>query len=355
MEATTMIDLTKSTAASPLLHSVATDPGMAWVKDAAVAIDVPPDSEVDPAPEGTWPGHVTRTGVYGAVGPRVVAFPGGGYRLYYTQISPRPGFPTGALDYDNATARILSAKSSDGTSWVPEAGVRLSAQDGGAGEFRVVSSEVVPLGDASGRLRMYYECSTGPQSKPSTLRSALSEDGGLVWTPEPGVRLGASARSFTSPRIIFLQEQRWRLYCYERGKGIVSALSEDGGLTFVEEPGLRIAQDRPYDAYSAFASEVLCLEGGGYRMYYAGYSALTRTVILSAVSDDGLKWRKEAEPAIAPDGSVWDAAKCSEMCVLRLPGHDGQGPRSGRVDEACDGRGKDKRGVWRIARAVSGE
>jgi hypothetical protein len=349
-----MIDLSRSASASPLVHEVSTDPGMSWVKDAPVAVDVPPDGEVAPAPEATWPPEATRSGLYGAVGPRVIALPGGGYRLYYTQISPRPGFPAGANDYDNATARILSAISPDGSAWTPEPGVRLSPQDGGAGEFRVVSSEVVPLADRSGRMRMYYECSSGPQSKPSTVLSALSEDGGLVWTPEPGVRLGASGRSFTSPRIIFLEAQRWRLYCCERGRGIVSALSEDGGLTFLEEPGLRIAQDRAEDSFSAFASEVLRIEGAGYRMYYAGYSTLNRAVILSALSDDGLKWRKEARPAIVPDLGVWDAAKCSEMCVLRLPSREGQGPRYRMVYEACDGRGKDKRGVWRIASAHCG-
>ena len=219
-----------------------------------------------------------RTGLYGAVGPRVVALPDGDYRLYYTQMLPRPDFPSDANDYDDATTRILSAISPDGSAWTPEPGVRLSAQQGGAGEFRVVSSEVVPLDDASGRLRMYYECRRGPQSKSSSVRSALSEDGGLVWTPEPGVRFVDSGRGYMSPRVICLDDRRRRLYfyCGERGKGLVSALSEDGGTTFHEEPGLRIARDRSYDAQVAFAPEIVRVDGAGYRMYYAGYSAPNR-------------------------------------------------------------------------------
>ena len=152
-----MIDLSQlpsaAPPASPLVHSAPTDPGTSWAKDAQVVVDAPPDDEVDPRPDAQWPPDAVRTGVCGAVSPRVVALPGGGYRLYYTLILPRPGFPAGANDYDNATARILSATSPDGSTWTPEPGVRLSSEEGGAGEFRVVSSEVVPLLDGVERLR----------------------------------------------------------------------------------------------------------------------------------------------------------------------------------------------------------
>jgi len=347
-----MIDLSQSPLASPLVHTVPTNPGTSWVKDAAAAVDAPPDNEVDPLPEAQWPAQAVRTGVCGAVSPRVVALPGGGYRLYYTQVLPRPGFPVGANDYDHATTRILSAISPDGSAWTPEPGVRLSSQEGGAGEFRVVSSEVVPLDDAYGRLRMYYECCSGPQSEPNLIRSALSEDGGLVWTPEPGVRLGASDRKhYSAPRILFLDDGRWRLYCCEQGQGIISALSEDGGLTFRPEPGLRIAQDRDYDALIAFAPEIIRIHEAGYVMYYAGYSAPNRAYILAAVSDDGLTWQKEADPVVSPGHGAWDAAKCSEMCIFRL--HERQVPRYRMVYEGCDGTATDERGVWRILSATS--
>ena len=46
-------------------------------------------------------------------------------------------------------------------------------------------------------------------------------------------------------------------------------------------------------------------------------------------------------------------AKCSEMCVLALPGRDGQAPSFRMVYEACDGTTPNKRGVWRIASAVT--
>jgi predicted GH43/DUF377 family glycosyl hydrolase len=346
-----MIDLSQSQL--PLVHAVPTDPGPSWVKDAAVAIEAPPDDDLNPLPEAQWSAQAVRSGVCGVVSPRVVALPGGGYRMYYSQILPRDGFPLGANDYENATTRILSATSSDGSVWTPEPGVRLSAHDGGAGDYRVVSCEVVPVPDAPGQLRMYYECSTGAISKPNSIRSAVSRDGGLAWTAEPGARLEVRGCNFVAPRIVFLEGNRCRLYCCERGRGIISALSEDGGVTFRQEPGLRIAQTGVYDREVAFACDIMRVEGAGYVMYYAGYASPSRAYILRAVSDDGLRWEKHSEPVIAPDGGVWDAAKCSEVSVFRLPDRVGHPARYRMVYEACDGTARDQRGVWRIASATS--
>jgi predicted GH43/DUF377 family glycosyl hydrolase len=348
-----MIDLLRSASASPLTQMVPIDPGNAWVKDELVAIDAPPDGDADPSPEAVWPANAKRSGMYGVVGPRIITLPDGRYRLYYTQISPRVDFPAGANDYGNATSRILSAISSDGSTWTPEPGVRLTPQAGGAGDFRVVSSEVVPVAGQSGRLRMYYECCDGQQGTPNSIRSATSADGGLLWTPEMGARLGSDGGYYSAPRILFLDDGRCRLYCCERGTGIVSALSDDGGLTFHREPGVRIAPGNPYDSLIAFAPEILQIEGVGFRMYYAGYSASNRAYILSALSQDGLRWEKQAEPIVSPGEGHWDAAKCSEMCIIRLPERDGQAPRYRMLYEACDGTTKDKRGVWRIASAIS--
>lgn len=346
-----MIDLSHSSAPSPLVHTLPSDPGRSWTRDASPAIDAPPDDDVDPRPDARWSPDAPRSGICGAVSPRIVALPTGGYRLYYSQMLPRAGFPAGANDYDSCTTRILSAISPDGAAWTPEVGVRLSAQAGGAGEFRVVSSEVVPAD--GGRLRMYYECCRGPQSVANSIHSAISYDG-LAWTAEPGIRLERAGRNYAAPRIVFLNDGRQRLYCLERGLGIVSALSDDGGLTFRLEPGVRIAQDGAFDSHAAFAPEIIRLEKAGYVMYYAGYGRPNRADILRAVSDDGLTWRKEPEPVLGPGIGRWDAAKCSEMCVIPLPHSEGTRPRYRILYEACDGTAANERGVWRIASATSG-
>ncbi len=342
-----MINLRQTTIASPLVHTVPNDPGTTW-QAASIAVDAPPDNDLNPKPDAQWEPAALRSGLCGAVSPRVVALPSGEYRMYYTQILPRSGYPQGANDYDSATSRILSATSSDGVLWSPESGVRLSPQQAGVGDYRVVSSEVVPTNE-SGRLRMYFECCDGPQSKPNSIRSAVSADG-LTWNVEPGTRLKLRDCNLSSPRIIFLDDSRIRLYCGQRGSGIISAVSDDGGRTFALEPGIRIATDQPADRLSAFAPEIVRLESGGYRMYYAGYRDPTHAEILTAVSPDGLHWCKPPQHVLAPS-SKWDAAKCSEMCVIwNLPCQD-TSIRFRMLYEACDGTAPGKRGVWRIAAA----
>ena len=303
-------------------------------------------------PEAKWSPHAPRTGICGAVGPRVVALPDGGYRMYYSQILPQPQFPAGANDYDNSRTRILSAYSADGNTWNPEPGVRLSPQSVDAGALRVVSSEVVPAGDGS-RLRMYYEYCSGPQSVSNSIRSAVSSDGGLKWIPESGIRLESHGSNFSAPRIVFLNDGRCRLYCVERGRGIISAISDHAALTFRREPGVRLAPNGTFDSHVAFAPEILFVTNAGYVMYYAGYSQTNRAYILRAISDDGLTWQKDPDPVISPGPEGWDAAKCSEMCVIYLPQKDGTAPQYRMFYEACDGTTANERGVWRIAGATS--
>ena len=236
-----MIDLTRSTEPVPTVHGAERDPGTTWQKSPEPAIDAPPDDDLRPAPEARWPRQAARSGLCGSVSPRVVRLADGTYRTYYTQILPRAGNPTGANDYDNATTRILSVHSADGVTWNPDAGVRLSPADGGAGDFRVVSSEVGPAADGSGRLRMYYECCPGSQGVQNSIRSAISDDG-LSWEPEPGERLLVAGANIMAPRILFLGDRRLRMYVTQRGVGIVSAISADG-MTFELEPGPRFPGD----------------------------------------------------------------------------------------------------------------
>ena len=114
-----------------LPHTVAVDPGIAWIKDETPAIDVPPDTETRPAPEARWSDNARRSGVCGAVTPDVVPVGDGTLRMYYAQILPRDGHPAGAADYDNATTRLLSALSSKlmrSSSVVSVSGAVLSGQ-----------------------------------------------------------------------------------------------------------------------------------------------------------------------------------------------------------------------------------
>ena len=348
-----MIDLTQSTTGSPSVHTVTRDPGTTWTRTEGAAIEAVPDTHATPlpAPENHWPRDGVRSGICGAVSPRVLRLTDHSYRMYYTQILPRAGHPAGANDYDNATTRILSAVSTDGLSWTQEPGVRLTPEQGGAGQFRVVSSEVAPLPDESSRMRMYFESCPGTQATENSIRSAISEDGGLVWSLEEGHRLRIGGGNVIAARVIFADDGRVRLYVTQRGVGIVSAVSTDGGTDFKVE-GPRMAEDP-----TAFAPEIVRLPKGGYRMYYS--SQVSETMpraggsqqIVSATSPDGLDWQVDGA-AVVPDGNGPDGVKASEMCTFELPAGATEG-KFGMVYEGCDGTTPNARGVWRIARAFA--
>lgn len=317
-------------------------------------------------------------GVFGTNTPNVIRVHGG-YRMYYTLIGPTPDNPLGANDYTSATSEIRSAFSNDGYHWEAEAGVRLAPHGGGA-ELRVVSPDVVPLDAAGHRYRMYYEgvAKAGDEARHDAgIRSAISEDGGLRFTPEPGWRL-KKAGSINSPRVLPLRDGlSHRMYASfngPEGVGIVSALSTDGGLTFTMEDGIRIAKETAYELHSVFAPEVVCVGDGSMyrcvaqsrsfegdlillrsleciwvdRMYYAAIPNPDSAFIMTASSKDGLLWQKEDLPVIAPGGQ-WDRVKASEMCLMELP--DKKGYRL--LYEACDGTSEGKRGIWRVATATA--
>jgi len=310
------------------VHHVPADPGTRWTKDAGIVIDVPDDS-------GDWK----------TLTPNVIAVPGG-YRMYYTLVGP-------ARDYAAAAGSVMSAFSADGEHWTMEPGVRL-APFGPLADLRVVCPDVVPL-DGGGH-RMYVEGQPG--DGPSNIVSAHSTDG-LTWEPEPGLRFGDGMRRYGSPRVLITSDapgarDRYRLYLHSyshplrlglgAGNHIISAVSADG-LTFEREAGVRIAQESALESFAVYAPEVVRLGTGGYRMYYAGWTAdPIRGRIFSARSLDGLAWAKDEAPNLEPGGpGRFDAEKCSEPCVIQLP--DG---RFRMFYEACD-----EHQVWRILSATA--
>jgi hypothetical protein len=76
---------------------------------------------------------------------------------------------------------------------------------------------------------------------------------------------------------------------------ILSAVSDDG-LRFEPEPGIRIAPDPiiPHLSLRALAPSVVAMPNGGWRMYFEARGPASRpTVICSAMSDDQVTWRQE--------------------------------------------------------------
>jgi hypothetical protein len=303
-----------------LNHFHEADPGVRWTKDSAIAI---PIDERDS---------------YRVLTPNVVARPGGGYRMYYCG---------GTLDRKAAGVAgfVASAVSDDGATWTKEAGIRVDAHTPDA-EAWVVCPDLILLPGIG--YRIYYQARSAENRH--VILSSFSEDG-LVWRRELGVRFADGDSQFGSPRVLPLEDGRFRLYCHDypspfragidAGNRIISAISDDG-LAFTREPGTRIDQETAWESYAVYAPEVLRLGDGTYRMYYAGWSMdPIEGRIFSAVSEDGLRWTKQG--LCLDNGGAHQEVKVSEPCVARLP--DG---RFRLFYEA-----NDRNGDWRIMSATS--
>jgi hypothetical protein len=119
---------------------------------------------------------------------------------------------------------------------------------------------------------IYYATLQGRAETPPAVQPASS------WMKEEGIRVRGGV-----PYVTAMPEGGYRLY-YCREGGIYSAVSRDG-LTFTEEPGVRITP--------GCDPSIVELEDGGYRMYYKVEVDMDTHVIHSAVSRDGLTWVEE--------------------------------------------------------------
>ncbi len=146
--------------------------------------------------------------------------------------------------YYCGAGRILSAISSDALNFEKEAGVRIAPADGV--EFMVCDAAIVELPD--GRVRMYYKGANGPGGPGQALHkvfSAVSSDG-LSFQKE-GLRIDSEKtgdRGWASvPEAIKLPDGRVRIYYvsgdFEALGGTMSAISQDG-LNFQKEAGARV-------------------------------------------------------------------------------------------------------------------
>jgi predicted GH43/DUF377 family glycosyl hydrolase len=71
---------------------------------------------------------------------------------------------------------------------------------------------------------------------------------------------------------------------------ILSAHSLDG-LNWVRDEGVRVDVGGMHKSSQVYYPDVVCIDSGGYRMYYRGGG--NASVILSAVSADGISWDEE--------------------------------------------------------------
>ncbi len=207
--------------------------------------------------------------------PCVVRVPEGGYRMFYTAIGP-------AKPYAKCQGYLLSAFSDEGLLFHPEPGIRVAPQPAVPQmALRVLAPTVARCAD--GRWRMYFE-SRGSADRPTVIRSAASEDL-LSWKHEPGHRLEGFG-GVGGPRFLPLPDGRGRIYCFasefdndgirpggQVRQSIVSAVTDDG-LRFSIEPGYRM-RDRQaaYDTVGMTAAEVIPPQGddGRWTMFFSAW------------------------------------------------------------------------------------
>lgn len=189
-----------------------------------------------------------------ALSPCVIPCSAGGFRMYFEAARAANG--EGAV--------ILSAYSEDGLTFAREPGARVTS----AGA-RVGSPRALLLDD--GHIRLYFHR-----------------------YPEP-----------VAERL-------------DRGNHVLSGLSLDG-LSIAIEPGVRLAQTEPCERAAVYCASMMRLGGLHVRAYYGAWSgdAVALGAVMTALSeDDGLTFVKDRAPCIAPDGPL-DASFASEPCVYR--------------------------------------
>lgn len=155
------------------------------------------------------------------------------------------------------------------------------------------------LNKDSGKIRLYF-CGMGPG-----IGSATSING-LKFNLEPGTRLSSSDEYGNQPAavcdasLVKLPNGRVRMY-YKAALGqggpgqathkVFSATSSDG-INFTKE-GLRIDSDKSGDNGWASVPEAIKLRDGRVRIYYVSGDFAARGGTMSAVSRDGLIFKKE--------------------------------------------------------------
>jgi hypothetical protein len=173
-----------------------------------------------------------------------------------------------------------------GGGWTYEGVVLTQAQAGNGGP----DPFVIRLDD--GRYRMYYAVADTPADPDWWGIVSWISDDGLNFTQEAGYRF----EGFTlfGHCIVRNADGSYRMYWLDQKQGnvIKSALSSDGGWTFIADPGERLTSSGTgYEANGIGAGRVIRLGDGTFRMYYSAISDYART--LSALSSNGLDFTRE--------------------------------------------------------------
>jgi hypothetical protein len=131
---------------------------------------------------------------------------------------------------------------------------------------------------------------------------SFTSNDGVNFTRDPGVRWSGGGYH---PLVYKFPNGDIRLYYTDAGvpnEFIRSAVSADGGLTFIDEPGDRLTRDPgiPEEVDGIGCVGMIRLPSGMYRMYYGG-GLPGVGMMFSALSNDGLSFTREPGTRWADD------------------------------------------------------
>ena len=127
----------------------------------------------------------------------------------------------------------------------------------------------------------------------------------MHWRKEPRIAIDLDhpldSERILTPNVIHVPGGGYRMYYTGLGPArrdrdglgyILSAFSPDA-LTWIKDPDVRVDLFPPHATLRTLCPDVIPLPGGGFRMYFEARAADRPTVILSALSEDGLNWTPE--------------------------------------------------------------
>lgn len=136
------------------------------------------------------------------------------------------------------------------------------------------------------------------------------------------------AERILTPNVIHLPSGGYRMYYTGLGParrhrdalGYILSASSTDALSWHKEPGVRVDLSAPHASARTLCPDVIPLADGRFRMYFEARSPDRPTVILSALSADGLLW--SAEEGVRFGDSTWSYGTPRVLYV----GGEGGGP-----------------------------
>ena len=160
----------------------------------------------------------------------------------------------------------------------------------------------------------------------------IAKDPGLQWVKDPEPSVGPDtpldSQSILTPNVVRLPVGGYRMYYTGLGPGrvipasqgyILSAVSPDG-LNWRKEPGIRLGVHEPYAARRVLCPDVIPLPDGRWRMYFQASSGDGPSAVLSATSVDGLEWEPEAGARMADAYWSYGSPRCVYVESSDTPG-----------------------------------